>query len=176
MTIKQGTILPTTGIGVGYLILFIYVLFAWNIGFYELLKIPLSFSAPIIFCLMQFSYKDFILDATKPEQFQYRYRLLFVFPIYVTHKFIDYNPYVLRVINKSYNVKQGGGKGLIVNEGTYAEAYLAIIGRSIKTKENYEICKGTKEQLDQLIKNNIQSLSIPVYLGAPKKGYEYYLD
>lgn len=97
---------------------------------------------------MQFSYKYFILDSTKPEQFQYRYRLFFVFPIDVIYKFHDYNPYVLGVINKSYNVKQGGGKGLIVNERTYAEAYLAIIGRSIKTKENYEICKGTKEQLD----------------------------
>jgi len=149
MTIKQGTILPTTGIGVGYLILFIYILFAWNIGFYELLKIPFSYSAPIIFSLMQFSYKDFILDETKPEQFQYRYRILFVFPIYITHQFHEYNPYVLRVINKSYSVKQGVGKGLIVNEGTHSETYLAIIGRNVKTKENYEICKGKKEQLDQ---------------------------
>lgn len=173
MTIKQGTVLPSTGIGVAYLFLLIYLINAWQIGFIEMLKLPLSYLLIISFSLMQFSYKDFIINENDTSYFTYRYRLLGIIPIDVNYNFELFNLYVLKVISKAYNVKQGAASMLVVNEGTHNEKYLALVARNIKTKNVIEIVKGKKRELDLIIKFCILPLKIPIYLGAPKQGWEY---
>ena len=54
-----------------------------------------------------------------------------------------------------------------------SESKLVIVGKSKELKESLLICSGTKNQLDKIIKEQICSKGIPMYLGAPKKGYEY---
>jgi hypothetical protein len=171
MIIKQGTILPTTGIGVGYLLLLIYGILLWNFGIKEVLLMPKTYCLLIIFALMQFSYKDFIIHDYEPEYYRIRYRILFFIRFNVKHSFDNYSPYVLRVINKSFNVMQSGTHGMTT--GQFNEKYFAIVGRNKKSKNVIEICKGSKDELNTIIKLYIQTKNIPVYLGAQKKGYEY---
>lgn len=171
MKISQGTILPTTGIGVGYLLLFIYGILAWNVGVFNLLQVPASYILLLLPALMQFSYKDFIVDDSNKNNFTIRYRILFFIPINTSFSFSKYEVYVLRVMNKSYNVMQSATGGM--TSGKHKEEYFAIIGRDKKSKEHVELCKGSKSELDQIINKYIEPLGIPVYLGAPKKGYEY---
>ena len=171
MTIPQGTILPATGIGTGYILLIIYYLTAWKIGIVATLQIPFANMLLLIFALMQFSYKDFIVDFGNPSYFTIQYRILFFIPFTRVKKFSQYDVFVIKVVNKSYNVKQSGTGGLV--SGKNQEHYLAIIGREEIGKENVEICKGNKDQLDFIIKDFIMPLDIPVYRGARKRGYEY---
>ena len=175
MTIKQGTIIPTTGIGVGYLALLIYGIFLWNFGYAKILKMPFAYILPLIFLLMQFSYKDFIIHRDHPNQFLIRYRILYFIPVMSRNKFTDYSVFTLRVIRKRYSVRQAGAAGLSINTGNHKEEYYAIVGKLKSDKAVYEICKADKSTLDLIIKDFIQPLGIPVFLGAPKKGYEYKL-
>lgn len=172
MTIKQGTVLPTTGIGTGYLLLFIYVIIGWNIGFQELLKVPHAYILILIPASMQFSYKDFIIKENDMEGYYYKYRILILFHFEKRFDFNDFTSVVIRVMNKNYNVQQGIGPGISVVEGKHKEKYLAIVGYR-RNGEITEVCKGKKHNLDKVIKTSIQPLDIPVYLGAPRKGYEY---
>ena len=175
MTIKQGTILPTTGIGTGYLLVFIWLIIAWNVGYNELLQIPSGYLLLFIPALMQFSYKDFILEESENGNCYYRYRILFVIRFKKKINFKNYRSIVIRVMNKTYSVQQGVGPGVSIAEGTHREKYLAIVGYT-SSAEKDEICKGKKHELDKVIKIHIQPLNIPVYMGAPKKGYEYIVE
>lgn len=172
MTIKQGTILPVTGIGTGYLLVFIYVIVGWNIGFNTLLRVPAAYILILIPALMQFSYKDFILSDDEPGYYYYRYRILFLIHIKQKLSFTTYHSVVIRVIRKSYRVQQGAGPGVSIAEGKHNEEYLALVGYT-NPIDKIEICKGKKQELDFIIRTHISPLGIPVYLGAPKKGYEY---
>ena len=71
---------------------------------------------------------------------------------------------------------QSGAPGLSINNGVHKEEYYAIVGRLKSNKEVYEICKASKVNLNEIIKDYIQPKGIPVYLGAPKKGYEYLIN
>ncbi len=138
-----------------------------------MLKIPKAYLLLLIFALMQFSYKDFILNDSYPECFIIIYRILFFIPITSVTPFNNYNYYVYKVIRKSYNVSQAGGAGMSINKAKHREEYYAIVGRNKKTNEEEEICKGSKEELKTIIKQFILPLGIPVYVGAHKKGYEF---
>ncbi len=168
MIIKQGTVLPTTGIGTGYLLLFIYGIIGWNMGFQELLKIPLAYILILIPASMQFSFKDFVIKENDLENYYYSYKILFIFQFEGQFKFTDFNSFVLRVKSLSYNVQQGVGPGISITEGKHKEKYLAIVGYE-KNGKKTEVCKGKKQELDHVTKTYIQPLELPVYLGAPKK-------
>lgn len=127
----------------------------------------------LCFALMQFSYKDFLLRPEDTEAFYYRYRILGVFRFSVRKKFAGYSYFICRVVRKTFVVKQGMGAGMVINEGVHREKYYAILGKSKKNREMYEICKGEKKELDNIIRERILPLTIPVYLGVKKKGYEY---
>ena len=172
MKIKQGTVLPTTGIGTGYLLLFIYSIIGWNIGFQNLVKIPAAYILIAIPAIMQFSFKDFIVKENDPGNYYYRYRVLFIIRFRKRLKFDHFNSIVIRVMNKSYNVQQGVGPGFAIVEGKHKEKYLALVGYS-RNGEKIEICKGKQHELDEVIRNYIEPIEVPVYLGAPKSGYEY---
>lgn len=171
MILKQGTVLPVTGIGTGYLLVFIYGIIGWNIGFLQILKVPPAYLLLLIPAAMQFSYKDFILQQENTEHYYIRYRILFILRLQYRHSFRRYSSIVLRVVKKNYNVRQGVGAGISGAEGRHSEKYLALVG--YYESERIEICRGTSSELQGIIKNVILPLKIPVYLGAPKKGYEY---
>ena len=171
MKIKQGTILPSTAIGIGYLMLMVYLYLIYYKGINYVLNEPLAYLLPLIFTLMQFSVKDFIVYKIDPSTFITRYRILWFIPFKKSRKFESYSPYVIRIIRKEYNLTQIGGHGKSSETGV--DEYLAIVARNIKTNETEEVCKGKKVQLDAVIKNYIQPLNVPVFKGAPKKGYEY---
>lgn len=175
MKIKQGTVLPTTGIGTGYLLVFIYCLIGWNMGFEELRQNRASYILLIIPAIMQFSYKDFILKEDDFQHYYYRYRILFIFRFKIRHRFRDFSSIVIRVMNKSYNVQQGVGPGISIGSGKHREKYVALVGYG-KSSEVIEICKGKQQELDRIISDYILTLDLPVYYGAPKKGYEYFSE
>lgn len=170
MLIKQGTILPTTGIGIGYLLLFIYGGLMYNFGIKEILNTPAAYILPFIFTLMQFTYKDFIIDDNM-QGYKNVYRYFFIPVITSPHAWNEYSVFVLRVLNTKYSVMQSGTGGF--TSGEHRESRTVIVGRSKKSKQNVLICTGKKSQLDKVIKDNIMPSEISVYLGAPKKGYEY---
>lgn len=174
MIIKQGTVLPTTGIGTGYLLVFIYVLVGWSVGFEEMIKVPTAYLLLFIPALMQFSYKDFIVEDETGNCY-YRYRILFLFRFKVKVDFQKYRSIVIRTMKKTYNVMQGAAPGLTIGEGKYSEEYVALVGY-ISPSEKEEICKGKRHELDLIIKTHIEPKGIRVYLGAPKKGYEYHVE
>lgn len=170
--LKQGTALPTTGIGTGYLLFLIYGIIVWDRGLTEVLKIPSAYLLLIIPTVMQFSYKDFVLKEEDPENYYYVYRVLFLFRFRKKFRFTDFSSVVIRVVNKSYRVKQGLVPAIASNEGTHSEKYLALVGY-INKSEKIEICKGKQDELESIIKNQLIPLGVPVFVGAPKAGYEY---
>ncbi len=174
MKLKQGTVLPTTGIGTGYMLLFIYAVIGWNTGFEALIRIPFAYLLLLVPAVMQFSYKDFIVHENDAGYYTYLYRVLFLFKFKKRRDFRNFSAIVIRVVNKQYNVQQGVGPGIVIAEGKHREKYLALVGYK-GTSENSEICKGKREELDEIIRKYVLPFKIPVYLGAPKKGYEYIL-
>jgi len=170
LKIKQGTVLPTTGIGIGYLILFIYCLMLYRFGMSYMLRIPAAYILPFIFTVMQFTYKDFIIeDLTDGYKISFRY---FFIPIgSIRHRWNDYSLFVLRVLNTQYKALRGGTGGMLATN--YSEKKIAIVGRDKKSKESVLICSGNKTQLDEIIKKYMIPFDAKIYLGAPKKGYEY---
>jgi len=171
MKIRQGAILPSTAIGFGYFLLIVYSFFLYYDGIGYVLREPALYMLPLVFALMQFSVKDFIVYKDDPETFITRYRILGFVPFKRSRKFDAYSPYVIRVIRKEYYLQQIGARGKSSQTGR--EEYLAIVARNITTKKTEEICKGKKTELDSVIKNYILPLDIPIFKGAPKKGYEY---
>ncbi|MES2587670.1 MAG: hypothetical protein V4622_01745 [Bacteroidota bacterium] len=173
MKIKQGTALPSTGIGVGYLFLLVYVITAYHIGFLEILKIPAYYFLLLAFSLMQFSYKDFIINDSDKRGFTIKYRILYFLP-YTEEKFwYDYKFFIFKQINKTYRVSQGIGYGMTMNQADYREQYYSIVACKIDESENFEICMGTVKELNEIITKYILPTGIPVFKGARKKGYEY---
>ncbi|GAB5416174.1 MAG: hypothetical protein Crog4KO_12420 [Crocinitomicaceae bacterium] len=172
MRIKQGTILPTTGIGVGYILLFIYCSTIYYLGFDVILEIPALNILFLVFIFMQFSYKDFRTDVY--EGYSVVYRLFFIPFFERRHRWNYYDVFVIRVLNTSYNVAQSATGGML--SGRHTEAKLSIVGRLKTTGETKLICSGTKTQLNKVIKEHIQPSGVMVYKGAPKKGYEYHVD
>lgn len=169
MRIKQGTLLPTTGIGTGYILLIIYGLMMYHGGVKNTLSTPVAYILPFVFSVMQFTYKDFKIEASN-EEYIHVYRYFFI-PFYTkVYRWTDFNMFVLKTLNIRYNVARGGS-GML--SSSHLESKLVIVGKSEKLKEPLLICSGTKNQLDKLIKEQICSKGIPIYLGAPKKGYEY---
>lgn len=170
--LKQGTALPATGIGTGYLLLLIYGILVWNNGIHDVLKMPGAYILLIIPAVMQFAYKDIVLKEDDHTHYYAVYRILFIFRFQRKIRFTAYSCIVIRVVNKSYRVKQGLVPAIASNEGKYSEKYLALVGYLNKA-EKVEICKGKQSQLEQIIKDYLLPLGIPVYIGAPKAGYEY---
>lgn len=170
MRIKQGTLLPTTGIGTGYILLIIYGLMMYHGGVMETLSMPLAYLLPFIFSAMQFTYKDFRIDESN-EEYIHVYRYFFI-PFYTKiYRWTDFNMFVLKTLNIRYNVARGGTGGML--SAQHSESKLVIVGQSKKHKEPILICSGTKNQLDKIIKDQICPKGISIFLGAPKKGYEY---
>ena len=170
MRIKQGTLLPTTGIGTGYILLIVYGLMMYNGGVQRTLSTPLAYLLPFIFSIMQFTYKDFKIDESN-EEYMYVYRYFFI-PFYTkVYRWTNFNMFILKTLNIRYDVARGGTGGMLSSR--HSESKLVIVGKSKELKDPLLICSGTKSQLDKIIKDQICSKGIPMYLGAPKKGYEY---
>lgn len=170
LKIKQGTVLPTTGIGVGYLILFIYCLMVYQFGVSEILQNPGAYLLPFIFTIMQFTYKDFIIDDLD-DGYKIGYRYFFIPVGFRRHRWSDYSVCVIRVLNTKYQTLRGATGGMLST--SYSEKKIAIVGRLKNSNETVEICSGKKKQLDEVIKKYMIPFGVKVYLGAPKKGYEY---
>lgn len=168
MKIKQGTVLPTTGIGFGYIFLFIFGILIYYSDF-VILNNPAVYLLPLTFIFFQFSKKVFILTQDRPGEFITRYNFCGFIPMDVKGYFTNYDRYVIRAINKKYTVYRSN----LALTSEHREEYLAIVGRMGTSKKVVELCRGTKTELDSVIKHHIQPIGIPVYLGAPKKGYEY---
>jgi hypothetical protein len=175
LNLKQGTILPTTGIGTGYLLLIIYLLIVYGFGFPEYLKVYPSHILLIIWAFMQFSFKEIIVPMNSTGEYINKYKLLFFIPITKAKSFFDFKYFVLKKVNKTYRVQQGAAPGLSINEGSHRESYFALFGFDLKSMELVEICKGSVEQLNDIILSEIQPNKLTTYLGARKKGYEYIL-
>jgi hypothetical protein len=173
MKLKQGTILPTTAIGVGYIFLLIYFLIIYQFGLLEVLKNPISYFLLLFFLLMQFSYKDFIVNENIISSFIVKYRLIYFIPIEKINYWSEYKYIVFKQINKSYRVSQGVAPGLSINQGINKEKYYALVACKNGQSEVFELCKGSIEELDTLIKKFILPSGVVVYKGARKKGYEY---
>lgn len=166
--IKQGYLFPPTAKGTGYLALFICGLFYFYFGEQIFLFFPL-YLLVLYFLILQFTTKSIVFDLSS-DKFEVHYNFLGL-KVRKKRSFSEFRHIVLKKINESYRVRQGMGIGMSFQSGVHKESYYAIVGYSIKNKENETLIKGQKEELIELLKK-LPKFEIKVYLGAPKANYE----
>lgn len=169
--LKQGTIVPTTGISAGLLTLTIYLVIGFNFGFFSINGL---FALPLLlfYLLLQFSYKDVVFEPYANE-FTVVYRIFYFFPLKKKKSFTNYKTYVLKVIRKSYVVGRGQTTGMTIVNGTRREKYYAIVAKKKSNDNVVEICKGPKKILKEIVNNNLLHNMHTTYLGTPRKDMKF---
>ena len=173
LVLKQGKLVPDSAMGLGYFLLFAYVLlmkFTWgSFVLMSLWSILLVLPATIFF-----SKKEVVFDRNKTDSFTKRFLIMGIFRIEQQVKFDIYTLFILRTVRKSYRLNQVSSLVYKGNTMDLKDSYLAIQGKKKNDKLTYEICKGTKVELDQIIEHFIVPKKIPVFFGVPKRGFEYH--
>jgi len=172
LVLKQGKLVPDSAMGLGYFLLFAYVLlmkFTWgSFVLMSLWSVLLVLPATIFF-----SKREVVFNREKTDSFTKRYLIMGLFAIEQHVKFDIYTLFILRTVRKSYRLNQASSLVYKGNTMDVKESYLAIQGKKKNDKMTYEICKGTQAELNQIIEHFILPKKIPVFVGVPKKGFEY---
>ena len=171
MKIKQGRVVPDTVLGFGYIFLLLYLYWLYSSNGYVLFS-PLSYILPLFFLMIQFTVKDFSVDIHEPAFFTVRIRFLGLIVWSRKQAFEQYAYFIIRMVSKTYNVKRGIGLSAVLSDGRYQEKYLTILGYNASTKEMEELCKGSQNELNQIVSKCILPKK-QIYFGVAKKGYEY---
>ena len=158
-------------VGFGYILLVVYIAFIVMEGIEFVFFFPVINVLPLMFVFFKFTERDFIYNENNPSIFITKTRLFGFIPIEKRHPFMSFNNYVIRVIKKKYAVNDLVVDGM--NDSYIDNEYWAIVARNKKNREIEEICKGNRKELDEVITKCIHPRGIVVYVGAPKRGYEY---
>jgi hypothetical protein len=120
-----------------------------------------------------FSKREVVFNREKTDSFTKRYLIMGLFAIEQHVKFDIYTLFILRTVRKSYRLNQASSLVYKGNTMDVKDSYLAIQGKKKNDMMTYEICKGTQAELNQIIEHFILPKKIPVFVGVPKKGFEY---
>lgn len=172
LVLKQGKLVPDGAMGLGYFLLLAYVFlmyYTWaNAMLISLWSVLLVLPATIFF-----SKKEVVFNFDQNELFTRRFLIMGLIPIERVVRMDNYKLFIIRTVSKSYRLRQSSSLRYVGNTMDLQEKYLAIQGIHKTTGVKYEICKGTQEELDEVIKHFIVPNNFQIFAGVPKKGFEY---
>lgn len=172
LILKQGKLVPDAAMGFGFILYIPITILFYIITPNYFLEFGTIFLVLFILAAI-FSFKQIVFDSKIKNSFQIRFIILGFLPINKIQHIDAFSHFVIKQTKKSYGIGSVASVHLGKSRDSVSDTYLAIFGRDLKKQETYEICKGTQQQLDQVIKNFIIPNKIPIFVGVAKKGFEY---
>lgn len=172
LVLKQGKLVPDAALGFG-LILYIPVIMLFNFILPKYhFEVGTTFFI-LLYAAAILSFKRIVFNTQNPDSFQVQYMIWGYLPVQRNQNFDSYTYFIIKPTSKAYGVGSVVSVHLGKSRAVTSEKYVAIFGKNSESKEVQEICKGTQEQLDEVIKHFIIPNNFPIFAGVPKKGFEY---